>query len=69
MTNISGEVVKTPLTPEMLHRQVIPLHLVRAIPWKSKSLERNLARIRRSVLDGKIYYNLLPGARRMGPDA
>jgi len=62
MTNVSGEVVKTPLTPEMLHPTSIPFTL-----GPGDSLEIEIIGIANSRvitpvgLDGKIYYNLLTG--------
>jgi polysaccharide biosynthesis/export protein len=62
MTNVSGEVVKTPLTPEMLHPTSIPFTLG---PGDSIEIEiigvANSRAITPVGLDGKIYYNLLAG--------
>lgn len=62
MTNLSGEVVKTPLTPEMLRPASIPFTLG---PGDSLEIEiignPNSRAIAPVGLDGKIYYNLLPG--------
>jgi protein involved in polysaccharide export with SLBB domain len=62
MTNVSGEVVKTPLTSEMLHPTSTPFTLG---PGDSIEIEiignANSRAITPVGLDGKIYYNLLPG--------
>jgi polysaccharide biosynthesis/export protein len=62
ITNVSGEIVKTPLTPEMLHPTSTPFTLG---PGDSIEIEIIGNATSRAVtpvgLDGKIYYNLLPG--------
>jgi protein involved in polysaccharide export with SLBB domain len=62
VTNVTGETVKTPLTPEMLRPTSIPFTLG---PGDSIEIEiigvANSRAITPVGLDGKIYYNLLPG--------
>src|SRR6266481_2578197 len=62
MTNISGEVVKTPLTPEMLHPTSNPFTLGPGDSIEIEIIGNATSRAITPVgLDGKIYYNLLPG--------
>jgi protein involved in polysaccharide export with SLBB domain len=63
VTNVTGEIVKTPLTPEMLHPTSTPFTLG---PGDVIEIEiigsATPSRVLTPVgLDGKIYYNLLPG--------
>jgi polysaccharide export outer membrane protein len=62
MTNISGEVVKTPLTPEMLHPTSNSFTLGPGDSIEIEIIGNATSRAITPVgLDGKIYYNLLPG--------
>jgi polysaccharide biosynthesis/export protein len=62
MTNISGEVVRTPLTPEMLHPASNPFTLGPGDSIEIEIIGNATSRAITPVgLDGKIYYNLLPG--------
>src|SRR3954447_4759622 len=62
VTNVTGEIVKTPLTPEMLQPAGTPFTLG---PGDSIEIEiignANSRAVTPVGLDGKIYYNLLPG--------
>src|SRR6185436_9551118 len=62
VTNVSGEVVKTPLTPDMLQPTGTPFTLG---PGDTIEIEiiglANSRAITPVGLDGKIYYNLLAG--------
>jgi protein involved in polysaccharide export with SLBB domain len=62
ITNVNGEMVRNPLTPEMLRPSGIPFTLGPGdfieIEIIGNATSRALAPV---GLDGKIYYNLLPG--------
>jgi protein involved in polysaccharide export with SLBB domain len=62
MTNVSGEVVKTPVTPDMLQPASIPFTLGPGDSIEIEIIGNPTSRAITPVgLDGKIYYNLLPG--------
>jgi len=62
VTNVSGEVVKNPLTPEMLQPTSIPFTLGPGDSIEIEIIGNANSRVVTPVgLDGKIYYNLLPG--------
>jgi protein involved in polysaccharide export with SLBB domain len=62
MTNLSGETIKTPLTPEMLHPGTEPFTLGPGDTIEIEIIGNATSRVLTPVgLDGKIYYNLLPG--------
>jgi protein involved in polysaccharide export with SLBB domain len=62
MTNVSGEVVKTPVTPDMLQPANIPFTLGPGDSIEIEIIGNPTSRAITPVgLDGKIYYNLLPG--------
>jgi protein involved in polysaccharide export with SLBB domain len=67
MTNLNGEVVKTPLTPEMLQPANIPFTLGPGDSIEIEIIGNPTSRTITPVgLDGKIYYNLLPGLEVWG---
>lgn len=62
VTNVSGEVVRTPLTPEMLQPTSIPFTLGPGDSIEIEIIGNATSRMITPVgLDGKIYYNLLSG--------
>ena len=62
ITNVSGEVVKASLTPEMLKPASIPFTLGPGDSIEIEIIGNPASRTITPVgLDGKIYYNLLPG--------
>jgi polysaccharide export outer membrane protein len=67
LTNVSGEVVKTPLTPAMLQPANIPFTLGPGDVIEIEIIGNPNSRAVTPVgLDGKIYYNLLPGLEVWG---
>jgi protein involved in polysaccharide export with SLBB domain len=62
VTNVTGQTVKTPLTPEMLHPASTPFTLGPGDTIEIEIIGNATSRAITPVgLDGKIYYNLLPG--------